>query len=89
MFRLFGGHYSRSSSRLDTAESVLLAWENVPCLILVRTNVVDDLVPCSVVDVIKGGLVSTPDTVCVLQWGRNRHILVKIALAEIENLVLP
>ena len=88
MLRLFGGHDSRGSPKFDATGTVLLAGEEVPCSILVRTNEVDDVVMGSIVDIVKGSLVSTPGTVCI-QWKSNGDGLVDVALAEAKNSILP
>lgn len=88
MLRLLSGYDSRSSPELDAAKSVLLTRENVPCSILVRTDVVDNVVPASIVDMVKDGLVSTPSTMSI-QWECNGNGHAKVALAKAENSVLP
>ena len=88
MLRLLGRHNSRSSPKLDAAESVLLTREQVPRSVLVWTNVIDDLISGSIVDVVKGHLVSMPCAVRT-QWEGNGNRRAQVALAEAENSVLP
>ena len=87
MLRLLGGRDSRSSPKLDAAARTVLHWKLVPCSISVRTNIVDDLVPSSLVNIIKCSLVCAQATVCIKLKG-NRNGRANVTLAEAEDSVL-